>query len=161
MLVVGLESMSAYGQVNTCPPHLAGKKAACASEGDEKASLPMGGGGSYVTRQLWGEVGGLSTTEQRTVFSFWCMLAAPLILGNDPRRMKRPTIDILTAPELIAISQDPRGYQAVRVWRRYPGTDPLVTESYAQARSSTLMLESISASMSECKFPQWPYTDAA
>ena len=56
----------------------------------------------------WGEVGGLSTTEQRTVFSFWCMLAAPLILGNDPRRMKRPTIDILTAPELIAISQDPR-----------------------------------------------------
>ena len=132
MLVVGLESMSAYGQVNTCPPHLAGKKAACASEGDEKASLPMGGGGSYVTRQLWGEVGGLSTTEQRTVFSFWCMLAAPLILGNDPRRMKRPTIDILTAPELIGISQDPRGYQAVRVWRRYPGTDPLVTESRVQ-----------------------------
>jgi len=132
MLVVGLESMSAYGQVNTCPPHLVEKNAACASEGDEKASLPMGGGGSYVTRQLWGEVGGLSTTEQRTVFSFWCMLAAPLILGNDPRRMKRPTIDILTARELIAISQDPRGYQAVRVWRRYPGTDPLVTESRVQ-----------------------------
>ena len=132
MLVVGLESMSAYGQVNTCPPHLSGKSAACASEGDVKASLPMGGGGSYVTRKLWGEVGGLSTTEQRTVFSFWCMLAAPLILGNDPRRMKHLTIDILTAPELIAISQDPRGYQAVRVWRMYPGRDPTVAESRVQ-----------------------------
>ena len=124
--------MSAYGQVNTCPPHLSGKGAACASEGDVKASLPMGGGGSYVTRKLWGEVGGLSTTEQRTVFSFWCMLAAPLILGNDPRRMKHFTIDILTAPELIAINQDPRGYQAVRKWRMYPGRDPTVAESRVQ-----------------------------
>ena len=131
MLVVGLESMSAYGQVNTCPPHLSGKSAACASEGVEP-SLPVGGGGSYVTRKLWGEVGGLSTTEQRTVFSFWCMLAAPLILGNDPRRMKHLTIDILTAPELIAISQDPQGYQAVRVWRMYPGRDSTVAESRVQ-----------------------------
>ena len=125
MLVVGLESMSAYGQVGICPAHLSGKPSACVSEGtrpglhpaDNDAIMPVGGGGSFVTRKLWGEVGGLSTTEQRTVFSFWCMLAAPLILGNDPRRMKRLTIEILSAPELIAISQDRQGHQAVRVWR--------------------------------------------
>ena len=139
MLVVGLESMSAYGQVAKCPPHLSGRRAACLSEGERpfpsdpsSHPLPVGGGGSFVSRKMWGEVGGLSTTEQRTVFSFWCMLAAPLILGNDPRRMKHLTIEILTAPELIAISQDVRGYQAVRVWRTYPGRDPTVTESRVQ-----------------------------
>ena len=120
MLVVGLDSMSAYGQVVKCPPHLEGIPTACVSAG-ERPPLPNAEpmpSGSFVTRKLWGQVGGLSTTEQRTVFSFWSMLAAPLILGNDPRRMKRSTVEILTAPELIAISQDRLGHQAVRVWRR-------------------------------------------
>ena len=137
MLFVGLEGMSAYGQVVMCPPHLSGKTAACVSEGDRpygKSSVPLraGGGGSFVTRKLWGEVGGLSATEQRTIFSFWCMLVAPLILGNDPRRMKHLTIEILTAPELIAISQDRKGHQAMRVWRTYPGRDPTIAESRVQ-----------------------------
>lgn len=44
------------------------------------------------------------------------MLASPLILGNDPRTMTRATLSILTAPEIIAINQDPLGRQARKVW---------------------------------------------
>jgi len=40
------------------------------------------------------------------------MLSAPLILGNDPRHMNSPTLDILLAPEILALSQDPLALQA-------------------------------------------------
>lgn len=61
------------------------------------------------------QVGGLTVTEQRTHFAFWCMLSAPLILGNDPRAMTKTTLSILTAKEIIAISQDPLARQAKKV----------------------------------------------
>jgi alpha-galactosidase len=44
----------------------------------------------------------------------WCMLAAPLIAGNDLRNMTRPTKDILTNKEVIAIDQDPKGVEGYR-----------------------------------------------
>ena len=62
-------------------------------------------------------VGGLTYIEQRTHFAFWCMLAAPLILGNDPRHMSASTLSLLTNRHLIAINQDPLGRQAHRVIR--------------------------------------------
>jgi alpha-galactosidase len=43
------------------------------------------------------------------------MLAAPLLAGNDLREMSASTREILTAPEVIAIDQDPLGRQARRV----------------------------------------------
>ena len=58
--------------------------------------------------------GGMSAAEYRTHFSLWCMLAAPLIAGNDLRRMGEETRDILTNREVIALDQDPLGAQAVR-----------------------------------------------
>ena len=89
-----------YGLVEECPAHL--------PEGSCKK-------GDYVSREQWGKVGGLTATEQRAQFGFWCMLAAPLMLGNDPRFMSEQTRRILTAPELLAISQDPLARQAERV----------------------------------------------
>lgn len=59
---------------------------------------------------------GLSEAQNRTVFSLWCMMASPLIAGNDLRRMDRSTIDILTNLEAIAIDQDPLGVQGHVVW---------------------------------------------
>lgn len=121
MLVVGIDGMSAYGMVNKCPDHL--PLGACISAGGapDKGFMPLPNNtGEYVTREVWGKVGGLTHTEQRSVFSFWCMLSAPLILGNDPRRMRRSTLRILTARELIAINQDPLGQQARRVWSDGP-----------------------------------------
>lgn len=61
-------------------------------------------------------VGGLTHTEQRAQFAFWCMLSAPLMLGADPRHLSTAALRILTAPELLAINQDPLARQARRVW---------------------------------------------
>ena len=102
MLVVGLEGMTPYGIVDECPTH-----------------LPVGSckKGQYVSRQQWGMVGGLTYTEQRTHFAFWCMLSSPLMLGNDPRRMSHATRRLLTSPGLLAINQDSLGRSARKIWK--------------------------------------------
>jgi alpha-galactosidase len=69
------------------------------------------------------EVGnpGLSDTESRAHFSMWVIMAAPLIAGNDLTRMSAATIETLTNPEVIAVNQDPLGYQGRVV--ATPGAD--------------------------------------
>jgi len=42
-------------------------------------------------------------------------MAAPLIAGNDLRNMSQSTREILTAPEVIAVDQDPLGKQGRRI----------------------------------------------
>ena len=43
------------------------------------------------------EVGnGMTESEDRAHFTMWCMMAAPLILGNDIRSMSKQTLDIVT-----------------------------------------------------------------
>jgi alpha-galactosidase len=59
--------------------------------------------------------GGLSNTEYRAHFSMWCIMAAPLIAGNDLRNMTPETIKILTDKEVIAVDQDPAGIQGTKV----------------------------------------------
>jgi len=59
--------------------------------------------------------GKLAPDESRAHFGMWCMLAAPLISGNDLRHMDADTVAILTNKEVIAIDQDPLGKQASRV----------------------------------------------
>jgi alpha-galactosidase len=61
------------------------------------------------------EVGnGMSVSEDRSHFTLWCLLAAPLIAGNDLRGMSKETIQILTNREVIAIDQDSLGVQGFR-----------------------------------------------
>jgi len=62
------------------------------------------------------EVGnpGLSDVENKSHFSLWAMMAAPLMLGNDVRNMSQQTIDLLTNKEVIAINQDKAGKQCYR-----------------------------------------------
>jgi alpha-galactosidase len=58
------------------------------------------------------EVGnGMSVAEDRSHFSLWCMLAAPLIAGNDLRKMTKETNAILTNKEIIAVDQDAAGME--------------------------------------------------
>ena len=58
------------------------------------------------------EVGkGLTADEDRSHFSMWAMLAAPLIAGNDIRSMTAATQAILTNADVIAVDQDPLGIQ--------------------------------------------------
>lgn len=70
-------------------------------------------------------VGKLNMEENRTHFSLWCMMAAPLILGNDIRKFINPdgtvdednkVLEILKNKDLIAIDQDNRGIQAKRIF---------------------------------------------
>ena len=71
---------------------------------------------------------GLSEAQNRTFFSLWCMMAAPLMAGNDLRGMTPATIQILTNQEAIAVNQDPLGIQGhiirsvgnVDVWAAKP-----------------------------------------
>ncbi|MFZ0742789.1 MAG: glycoside hydrolase family 27 protein [Terracidiphilus sp.] len=60
--------------------------------------------------------GKLSLAENRTHFSMWAMLAAPLLAGNDLPNMKPEIKSILTNSDVIAIDQDPLGKQARRVY---------------------------------------------
>ena len=59
--------------------------------------------------------GKMTTTEYRSHFSLWCILAAPLMSGNDLRSMTPEITEILTNKEVIAIDQDPLGMQGRRV----------------------------------------------
>jgi hypothetical protein len=63
------------------------------------------------------EIGNLiSEAEDKIHMSLWCILAAPLMTGNDLRAMTEATKRVLTAPEVIAINQDPRGHQGYKVF---------------------------------------------
>lgn len=68
--------------------------------------------------------GDLTHEENRTHFSLWCMMNAPLILGNDIREFIKDdgTVDtdnkvyqILTNRDMIGINQDKLGVQCKRV----------------------------------------------
>lgn len=61
------------------------------------------------------EVGnGMTVNQDRAHFSMWCMLAAPLMAGNDLQNMTEETTAILTNKEMIAIDQDSLGIQAFK-----------------------------------------------
>ncbi|HTL68778.1 MAG TPA: glycoside hydrolase family 27 protein [Lacunisphaera sp.] len=62
------------------------------------------------------EVGneGLSLAESRAHFSLWCILAAPLMAGNDVRHMTPETRAILTDRDVIALDQDTLGKEGYR-----------------------------------------------
>jgi hypothetical protein len=73
--------------------------------------------GEYISRERWGIVGGLSADEQMSHLALWAILAAPLILGNDPRNMDAFTRSMLTAPGVLAIAQDANVAAGRRSWR--------------------------------------------
>jgi alpha-galactosidase len=55
--------------------------------------------------------GGMTGTEYRTHFSMWSIMAAPLLIGSDLRKVTDETFDILGNREVIAVDQDPLGKQ--------------------------------------------------
>jgi alpha-galactosidase len=59
--------------------------------------------------------GGMNTTEYRAHFSLWCLLAAPLMAGNDLRSMSDEIKHILMNEEVIAVDQDSLGIQGRKI----------------------------------------------
>lgn len=65
--------------------------------------------------------GKLTTDENRAHFTLWCMMAAPLVLGNDVRKLldgsdeSKSILDIITNKSLILVDQDPLAKPAKRI----------------------------------------------
>lgn len=68
--------------------------------------------------------GELTYEENKSHFTLWCMMAAPLILGNDIRKFIKPdgsvdteniTYKIVSNKEVIAVDQDALGVQCRRI----------------------------------------------
>jgi len=58
----------------------------------------------------------LRASANRAHFGLWCILAAPLMAGNDMPKMTDTIRDILCAPEVVAVNQDARGVQGYKVF---------------------------------------------
>lgn len=58
----------------------------------------------------------LTLAEDRSHFSLWAMLAAPLIAGNDLSTMSPEVRAVLTNKAVIAIDQDTSGHQGTRAY---------------------------------------------
>lgn len=63
--------------------------------------------------------GKLTISEQRSHFTLWCLMKAPLLLGNDLRDLKNnpDVLSIITNKEIITWNQDPHGIQGYRRWK--------------------------------------------
>ncbi len=57
----------------------------------------------------------MTEAENRSHFTLWCMMAAPLILGNDLTTITPETLAIIKNKEMIAVDQDPLGIQGLRL----------------------------------------------
>jgi len=62
------------------------------------------------------EVGnGMTQTEDRSEFSLWAEMAAPLLSGTDLRTASAQTLSIYTNRDVIAVDQDPLGKQGTEI----------------------------------------------
>lgn len=94
--------------------------------------------------------GVMTVAEDRTHFALWSIMASPLILGNDLRKITPEALAIITNKEVIAVNQDTLGIQGFRV-KRIGDIDvwakPLAGEDWAVAfvnrakNASTLSLK--------------------
>jgi alpha-galactosidase len=106
------------------------------------------------------EVGnqGMTITEYRAHFSLWCILAAPLMAGNDLRNMTNEVKEILTNREVIAVDQDSLGMQGRRV-KRYGDREVWAKQLADGGRAVVLFnrgpkSQEISVSWTEIGYPQ-------
>jgi alpha-galactosidase len=84
---------------------------------DRQAGLEKYAGPGHWNDPDMLEVGnsGMTATEFKSHFSLWCLLASPLMAGNDIRNMKPDIKEILTNKEVIALNQDTLGAQGSKI----------------------------------------------
>ena len=83
--------------------------------------------------------GDLTADQSRAHLALWSMLAAPLMAGNDLRTMTDEVREMLTAPEIVAVDQDPDGRQGRRI-RRDGDVDIWVRDLAANGRCAIALL---------------------
>ncbi len=78
--------------------------------------------------------GDMKHDEYITHMTLWCILAAPLLAGNDLSKMDPDSLAILTNKEVIGVDQDVKGIQGHRISEEGPlevWAKPLVDGGYA------------------------------
>jgi len=114
------------------------------SGGDESIHPDFNGLWQFAGPGHWNDpdmlqVGNLEKSiEDRAHFSLWCILAAPLMAGNDLRAMSDTVLAILTAPEVIAINQDKRGHQGYKIFTN--GDAEIYNKPLADGTAAVLMI---------------------
>ena len=102
--------------------------------------------------------GGMTDTEYRTHFGLWAIMAAPLLIGSDLRKVTPETMEILLNTEVIAVDQDPLGVQGAPI-RSEGGLHVLVKPLADGGRAVALFNETdeaaeISTSAAEVGLPE-------
>lgn len=91
-----------------------------------------------------GDFGDGNLLEARTHMGLWAISAAPLMMGTDLTKASPAIIDILKAPEVVAINQDPAGHQGVLA---YADSDrQIVVKTLADGRKAVLLFNRTGAS---------------
>lgn len=80
---------------------------------------------------------GLSQDEQKSHFALWCIMSAPLMLGNDPRHMKDDEKKIILNKDCIRIDQDTAG-QGIRI--KTDGSQEVWAKKLQGGRVAVLLL---------------------
>jgi alpha-galactosidase len=89
---------------------------------DADAAHPGAAGpGQWNDPDYLGPELGMTAAEAQAQMSMWAMVAAPLILGSDPRALSPASIAMLENPQVIAVDQDPLGIQGTAVARQGDG----------------------------------------
>lgn len=81
---------------------------------------------------------GMTSTQAQSQFSMWAMVAAPLILGSDPRSLSSTSINMLENPRVIAVDQDSLGAQGWLVSQNSAGQQVWVKPLAGGARAVAL-----------------------
>jgi alpha-galactosidase len=58
---------------------------------------------------------GMTAAESQAQLTMWSIVAAPLILGSDPRKLSAQTIKMLQNPRVLAVDQDRLGIQGTEI----------------------------------------------
>jgi alpha-galactosidase len=84
---------------------------------------------------------GLSVTEQQAHFFAWCIIASPLLLSTDlVSGLDNVTLALISAPEVLAVSQDPLGVQGYRVSPSNPAGPECWAKPLADGSVAALLL---------------------
>jgi alpha-galactosidase len=114
--------------------------------------------------------GHMTTAEYRAHFSLWCLMKSPLLVGCDITKMSADTLAILTAPEVIAVNQDPLGVQGSLITSKLmqrpagwmPAAEPAalevracksgaVSQQFVLQSDSTIRNQGLCVDITDCK----------
>ena len=82
----------------------------------------------------------MTAEEQKSHFAMWCIIASPLILGNDLRTISKETLAIVTNKEAIAVNQDALGKQGKLLYEHAPGLQVWVKELQSKKKKYAVVL---------------------